>query len=104
MASLIGMARMAYDAIILDVDNGPDGLVQSANDGLYGPQGLAAARRALRPDGVLAIWSATHNAAFTRRLTTAGFSVQEHTARSGGRNGGVRHLIWLASPARATVR
>lgn len=101
VASLIGRAQTAYDAIILDIDNGPDGLVRSANDGLYRSHGLAAVRRALRPGGVLAIWSATHDAAFTRRLATAGFSVQEHTARSGGRNSGARHLVWIGSLPRA---
>ena len=106
VASLIGGAHAAYDAIILDVDNGPDGLVQSANDELYGSQGLAAARRALRPGGALAIWSAVHDRAFSRRLATAGFSVQKPIARSGAKNGGARHLVWLARlpPARSTTR
>ena len=95
----IGEARAAYDAIVLDVDNGPGGLVQAANDGLYGDAGLAAARRALRPGGVLAVWSAARDAAFQRRLTRAGFAVREHTARS-GRSGGARHVVWLASSPR----
>ncbi len=96
VASLIAAAAGAYDAILLDVDNGPDGLVRSANDRLYGAQGLGAARRALRPGGVLAVWSAARDPAFTRRLEAAGFAVREHVARSGRTNGGARHLIWIA--------
>lgn len=99
VAASIRAAGAAYDAVILDVDNGPDGLVRSENDGLYGASGLQAARRALRPGGVLAVWSADRDAAFTRRLAAAGFSHQEHTARSGGSGGGARHRIWIATPA-----
>ena len=92
----ITAASFAYDAIILDVDNGPDGLVRSANDSLYDARGLLAARRALRPGGVLAIWSASRHPPFVRRLKTAGFDVEELEARSGSR-GGARHVIWIAT-------
>jgi spermidine synthase len=90
----IDVAR-GCDAILLDVDNGPDGLVQVGNDALYGASGLAAARRALRPGGVLALWSAALDASFPRRLTQAGFAVSRHVGRSGP-SGGARHLIWIA--------
>ncbi len=85
------------DAILLDVDNGPDGLSRSANDVLYAPAGLATARAALRPGGVLAVWASGPDASFTRRLKTAGFAVEEvpTRARQGGR--GARHMIWLAT-------
>ncbi len=96
VAALIASARAAYDAIVLDVDNGPDGLVQAANGGLYDEGGLGAALRALKPSGVLAVWSASQDAAFSHRLTAAGFKVREHTARSGRPSRGARHLIWTA--------
>ena len=106
VASLIVAGRTTYDAILLDVDNGPDGLVQSANSVLYGSDGLQAARRALRPDGVLAVWSAAQDAAFGRRLIAAGLAVREHTAFSGGVKRGARHLILLATlpPSASTPR
>ncbi len=86
-----------YDAILLDVDNGPDGLSQPANDRLYAPTGLAAARAALRPGGVLAIWSSAPDAAFTGRLRRAGFSVEEVRVRAKANRGGAHHLIWIAT-------
>ena len=98
VGAAIARGRGAWDAILLDVDNGPDGLTRAANDGLYSTAGLAAARAALRPGGVLAIWSAAPDAGFTRRLKGAGFAVEEAAvrARSGGK--GPRHLIWFATP------
>src|SRR5690606_19048777 len=80
VADSIGAAR--YDAILLDVDNGPDGLVRAENDRLYSSRGLAAAKAALKPGGVLAIWSAWPDAAFTRRLKHAGFNVEESQVRA----------------------
>ncbi|MEO6433768.1 MAG: spermidine synthase, partial [Sphingomicrobium sp.] len=69
----------SWDAILLDVDNGPDGLVRAANDRLYSAAGLAAARAALNRDGILAIWSAAPDATFARRLAAAGFRVEEQS-------------------------
>ncbi len=86
----------AYDAILLDVDNGPDGLTLSANDRLYDGPGLAAARAALKPGGVLAVWSSGPDESFTRRLRKAGFEVEERPVRA-GRARGARHMIWLAT-------
>jgi spermidine synthase len=99
VAALIAAAPKRYDAILLDVDNGPDGLTRAANDRLYAAQGLAAAKAALKPGGVLAIWSAEPDAKFTRRLQHAGFAVEEVSvrARSGGK--GARHVIWFAAAA-----
>ena len=96
VADAIGATTASWDAILLDVDNGPDGLVRAANDRLYSPAGLAAAKRALRPGGVLAVWSAAPDAGFTRRLRSAGFAVEEAkiSARSNGK--GPRHVIWFA--------
>jgi spermidine synthase len=96
VAGLIWAGAVAYDAILLDVDNGPDGLSRESNGRLYSANGLAAARRALRPGGVLAIWSAAPDRAFARRLGEAGYVVEEVVARGRAGGRGARHVIWLA--------
>ncbi len=101
VADVIAAGRGAYDAILLDVDNGPDGLVRQANDRLYSAQGLAGAKAALRPGGVLAIWSAGEDAAFARRLSQAGFAVDEVAVRARSNGKGPRHIIWFAQKAGA---
>jgi spermidine synthase len=85
-----------WDAVMLDVDNGPEGLTRPANDALYAPRGLAAAWRALRPGGALTVWSVAPSPAFTRLLAAAGFEVREVgvRARPGGK--GARHTVWVA--------
>jgi len=93
---LIAGSRASYDAILLDVDNGPDGLIHAANDRLYGRQGLDAAYAALRPGGVLAIWSAYPDKAFTDRLRRARFLVDEVKVRATGGRKGAHHVIWVA--------
>lgn len=95
VAAVIRERPGAWDAILLDVDNGPDGLTRTANDRLYDAAGLGAARAALRPRGVLAVWSAHPDTAFTRRLGQAGFAVEEVATRARGKRG-ARHVIWLA--------
>jgi len=85
-----------YDAILLDVDNGPDGIVRDGNDRLYTRTGIAKAREALNPGGVLAVWSAASDPKFTRRLKDAGFEVEERTVRARPNNKGPRHTIWFA--------
>ena len=101
VGELIASARNEFDAILLDVDNGPDGLSRRANDGLYTLRGLQAARKALRPKGLLAVWSAAPNKEFTNRLARAGFAVEEIKARA-NKGRGVRHVIWIATnPANA---
>jgi spermidine synthase len=97
----IAAASSLYDAILLDVDNGPEGLTRKANDGLYGAEGLAAARVALRPGGVLAIWSSSPSEPFTKALRRAGFVVNEVRVRANGRGGGARHIIWMATKPRS---
>jgi spermidine synthase len=97
VAAEIGAGRAAWDAILLDVDNGPDGLTRAGNDGLYSPAGLAAARSALRPGGILAIWSAAPDRAFARRLGAAGFAVEEAAVRARANGKGPRHVIWFAT-------
>ncbi|MDR5901354.1 spermidine synthase [Halomonas icarae] len=85
-----------FDAILLDVDNGPEGLTRRENDWLYSPEGLAAAQRALRPNGVLAVWSAGEDSAFTERLRRVGLLVETVTVRAQRSGKGARHCIWLA--------
>jgi spermidine synthase len=88
--------RGAYDAILLDVDNGPDGLTRDQNNRLYTLTGLRIAREALSAGGVLAIWSSAPDPRFTDRLGRAGFQVEEVVARANRGRGG-RHIIWVAT-------
>ena len=97
VSSLIRADRSAYDAILLDVDNGPEALTRKANDRLYDLAGLGAAYAALRPRGLLAAWSAGPDRNFTRRLRKAGFDVNEVRVRARGTRGGARQIIWIAA-------
>ena len=97
VADMIAQGPGEYDAILLDVDNGPDGLVRAANNRLYAMRGLHLAREALRPGGVLAVWSAAPDAAFARRLSSAGFAVEERTVRARSNGKGAIHTIWFAT-------
>lgn len=99
VAMLIDAAKGGYDAILLDVDNGPDGLTRRENDCLYSPRGLCAARDALAPGGILAVWSAHPDPAFTKRLIEAAFTVDEVIVRARPNNKGARHRIWFAQRA-----
>ncbi len=100
----IRAADRTYDAILLDVDNGPDGLTRAENDSLYSHAGLSTARRALRTGGVLAVWSSAPDRGFTQRLRQSGFEVEEKRVRAGSNGGGARHTIWLASTGSPSVR
>ncbi len=86
-----------WDAILLDVDNGPEGLTRTENDRLYDLGGLSTALRALRPGGVLAVWSSAPHPGFAKRLRTAGYAVAEVGVRARGGRKGARHVIWLAT-------
>ena len=97
VAAAIGAARRSYDAILLDVDNGPDGLTRAGNDQIYSMHGLALAKAALKPGGVLAIWSAAQDTAFSRRLKHSGFKVDEVSVRARSNGKGPKHVIWFAS-------
>jgi len=85
-----------FDAILLDVDNGPEGLSRPGNDALYSHSGIARAKAALRPGGMLAIWSVAPDAHFTRRLEQSGMKVEQLKARAHGGKG-ARHVIWVAT-------
>jgi len=94
---LVAGSEGAYDAILLDIDNGPDGLTQASNEWLYGRSGLAALAAALHGGGVLTVWSATDDAGFTRRLRTAGFATTTHRVRARRSGKGGRHIIWVGT-------
>jgi spermidine synthase len=89
------MRAGGWDAILLDVDNGPEGLSRAGNDALYSHAGLAAAHAALTPGGMLSVWSSGPDHSFTRRLKQTGFSVTEQVVRARAKSG-ARHVIWLA--------
>lgn len=101
VGQLIKSKGAIFDAILLDVDNGPEGLTRESNDALYGIKGLNAAHTALRPGGVLAVWSSGPNQKFSSRLHTVGFEVDEVRVRSNGSRGGARHVIWIATRAKS---
>jgi spermidine synthase len=95
VARVLKAGQQAYDAILLDVDNGPEGLTRKENDWLYGMDGLNAAYAALRPQGVLAVWSAGPDQGFSQRLRKVGFEVDEVRVHAHGSKG-ARHIIWCA--------
>lgn len=99
VAAVLRQERDAYDAILLDVDNGPVGLTRKGNNWLYAQVGLEAAHAALRPQGVLAVWSAGPDRAFVRRLQRVGFAVDEVGVCARGNRGGRQHIVWLATRA-----
>ncbi|OQY23028.1 MAG: hypothetical protein B6I37_06170 [Desulfobacteraceae bacterium 4572_35.2] len=95
VGKLIRKGAQSYDAIILDVDNGPDGLTRKDNNWLYTHSGLLTSFAALRPHGVLAVWSAADDRRFSERLKKIGFVVE--TVQVGAHNNkGQKHTIWLA--------
>jgi spermidine synthase len=96
IARVLKRERNSFDAILLDVDNGPEGLTHRENDWLYGRAGLGAAYDCLRPMGVLAVWSAGPDRGFTERLRSIGFEVTVHTVRAHAGRKGARHTIWIA--------
>ena len=100
VGELILLSPVTYDAILLDVDNGPDGLVRADNNRIYSRDGLRAAREMLNPGGVLAVWSAAKDSKFVRRLEKAHFTVEEVEVRArigkDSKGKGPRHVIWFA--------
>jgi spermidine synthase len=95
VAALLRASADRFDAVLLDVDNGPAAFTASHNAWLYGDQGLAAARRALKAGGVLAVWSAREDRRFEQRLRYGGFAVQVERVRGRLKKGGPRHTLFL---------
>jgi spermidine synthase len=93
---VIRSSTSAFDAILLDVDNGPDSMAQEGNDELYSLSGVSMIHRALRPGGVVAVWSASPDSGFTQRLKTSSFHVIEHKVRGRTQKKGPVHTIWIA--------
>ena len=102
VGQLIRSGPFAWDAILLDVDNGPEGLIRKANNALYSLMGLKAIRAALQPGGVLAVWSSGPNGSFSRRLRDAGFDVNEVGVRATTKRSGAHHVIWFATRPKGT--
>ena len=96
VADVLSAKRSYFDVIAMDVDNGPEGLTQSDNDRLYDLQGIASAKKSLKPGGILAYWSAGRDPSFRKRLAQCGLQVEETMVHAHGRKG-PRHCIWLAS-------
>lgn len=86
-----------FDGILLDVDNGPEGLTRDSNNWLYSQEGIASAYTALRPGGILAIWSSTPDKTFGMRLRKAGFDVEEKVVQASGMDRNEQHTIFLAT-------
>jgi spermidine synthase len=97
VVEIIKASPSAFDAILLDVDNGPEALIRKANDALYDLKGLQSIRRSLRPGGVLAVWSSGPNTAFSKRLGAADFEVNEVGVRATTKRSGAHHVIWFAT-------
>ena len=104
VAEILKAGHGTYDAILMDVDNGPEGLTRKGNDWLYSRAGLDAAFTAIRPAGVLAVWSASPDRAFAQRLRAAGFDVDEVRVRSRSPRKGTWHTIWLGGHSRQSTR
>ena len=102
VVEVIQSSPSTFDAILLDVDNGPEALIRNANDALYDLKGLRATHRALRPRGVLAVWSSGPNAAFAKRLRDADFDVNEVGVRATSKRSGAHHVIWFAAKRERT--
>ena len=94
VAELLQPGEPRFDAIALDVDNGPEGLTQDANDWLYSNAGLAGIRQSLRRGGCVGFWSATPDRAFGQRLKRCGFRVEEKQVHAHGKKG-PRHTLWF---------
>ncbi|MFC4455875.1 hypothetical protein [Deinococcus sonorensis] len=96
VARLLRSGPPRYDAVLLDVDNGPESMTHKDNDWLYSLAGLQATRQVLTPGGVLAVWSAAPDDRFTARVRRAGYTVEVHAVRARAGGKGARHTVWVA--------
>lgn len=99
VGDVIRSSAATFDAILLDVDNGPDAFTLAGNASLYGDTGIAAVRRALRPGGALAVWATEDDKRFVQRLRRAGFEASAERVRARAERGRSRHVIFLARSA-----
>lgn len=99
VGQIIRKDRSRWDAILLDVDNGPEGLTRRDNDKLYSVSGLRNAFSALRPGGIFAIWSSESSEVFNRHLVKCGFKTESLTVRARKSGKGGKRIIWLAERA-----
>ncbi len=97
VADRLAEAKPPYDLILMDVDNGPDGLNREANDALYSLHGLTNLKRATKPGGVVSIWSAAPDDKFARRFAHAGFTVTEHKVGAAPSGKGPKHVVWVGT-------
>lgn len=97
VVQVINSSKSAFDAVILDVDNGPGGLTQEGNEALYNMSGVSMIHRALRPGGVVAVWSSSPDTGFTKRLKRSSFHVIEKKVRARAQKKGPVHTIWIAT-------
>jgi len=95
VADLLRKSQRVFDFVLIDIDNGPEGSTHDDNNWLYSLAGLEATKAALKPGGVLSVWSTYESDEFTRRLKRTGFTSEVKRIRSRGRKGN-RHVIWLA--------
>jgi len=103
VAKTIRNKKLCWDAILLDVDNGPEGLTQKENNSLYSSSGLKAAFWALRPGGILSVWSAGENEAFTLSLRQCGFHTEKKTVRARNSQKGGMHTLWFAQKPKSAL-
>jgi spermidine synthase len=96
VAKLVRRSPERFDVIALDVDNGPEGLTRDSNDWLYSMPGIESARKALRPGGILAYWSAGPDRDFSDTLRCCGLRFEEVKVCAHGKRG-ARHTLWLAT-------
>jgi hypothetical protein len=104
VADTLISSRGRFDAVLLDVDNGPDAFTATANDVLYSDAGVAAIRGALKGGGVIGVWSARDDRKFEQRLRYGGFDVDVERVRARQKKGGPRHTIFLGYKRAADAR
>jgi spermidine synthase len=97
VSDLVAASPHSFDAVLLDVDNGPAAFTLARNERLYGVDGIASIKRSLRPGGVLGVWSADPDPAFARELGRAGFRVRTQTVSARATAKGPKHTIFVAN-------